>query len=117
MGAQPHATNPKQHIEAWAVKQSQDPASIPPPLASPRSPRVLRNDRLCLRCDCGWRIRMKIPRRQFLHLAASAAALPVVSGIARAQAYPTPPVHIVVGFASGGGVDTPARPITPWLSL
>ena len=41
---------------------------------------------------------MKLPRRQFLHLAAGAAALPAVSRIARAQAYPTRPVRIIVGF-------------------
>ena len=41
---------------------------------------------------------MKLPRRrQFLHLAASAAALPAVSRIARAQAYPSRPVHLIVG--------------------
>jgi hypothetical protein len=42
---------------------------------------------------------MKLPRRNFLYLAAGAAALPVVSRIAWAQAYPTRPVRIVVGFA------------------
>jgi tripartite-type tricarboxylate transporter receptor subunit TctC len=52
---------------------------------------------------------MKLPRRQFLHLAAGAAALPVVSRIARAQAYPSRPVTIVVGFAAGGPTDTAAR--------
>ena len=41
---------------------------------------------------------MKLPRRQFLHLAAGAAALPAVSRIARAQAYPARPVRIIVGF-------------------
>jgi tripartite-type tricarboxylate transporter receptor subunit TctC len=59
---------------------------------------------------------MKLPRRQFLHLAASAAALPAVSGSARAQAYPSRPVHIVVGFAAGGGYDIIARLIGQWLS-
>ena len=41
---------------------------------------------------------MKLPRRKFLHLAAGAAALPAVSRIARAQAYPTRPVRLIVGF-------------------
>ena len=60
---------------------------------------------------------MKLPhRRQFLHLAAGAAALPAVSRIARAQAYPTRPVRIIVGFAAGGNVDLFARLIGQWLS-
>ena len=59
---------------------------------------------------------MKLPRRLFLHLAAGAAALPVVSPIARAQAYPTRPVRIIVGFAAGGGNDIVARLMGQWLS-
>jgi tripartite-type tricarboxylate transporter receptor subunit TctC len=59
---------------------------------------------------------MKLLRRRFLHMAASAAALPALSHVARAQAYPTRPVRIIVGFAAGGGVDITARLIGQWLS-
>jgi tripartite-type tricarboxylate transporter receptor subunit TctC len=52
---------------------------------------------------------MKLPRRNFLHLVAGAAALPVVSRVARAQAYPTRPVRIIVGFAPAGTTDIAAR--------
>ena len=57
---------------------------------------------------------MKFPRRRFLRLAASAAALPALLRIARAQGYPTRPVRIVVGFPSGGTND--ARLIAEWLT-
>ena len=59
---------------------------------------------------------MKLPRRKFVQLAASAAALPVVSRIASAQAYPTRPVRIVVGLAPGGANDIVARLMGQWLS-
>ena len=59
---------------------------------------------------------MKLPRRKFLHLAAGAAALPALSRNARAQAYPSRPVRIVVGFPPGGSVDITARLIGQWLS-
>src|SRR5262245_39042181 len=55
-------------------------------------------------------------RRQFLHLAAGAAALPVLSRIASAQGYPTRPVRIIVGFAAGGTTDIISRLIGQWLS-
>ena len=60
---------------------------------------------------------MKLPhRRQFLHLAARAAALPVVSRIASAEAYPSRPVRLIVGAPPGGGFDIVARLIGQWLS-
>src|SRR5262245_28195492 len=59
---------------------------------------------------------MKLPRRNFLHLAAGAAALPVASRIAFAQAYPSRPVRWIVGFAPGGGNDIVARLMGQWLS-
>ena len=59
---------------------------------------------------------MKLPRRQFLHLAAGAAALPAVSRSAWAQTYPSQPVRIIVGFAAGGPNDILARMIGQWLS-
>jgi hypothetical protein len=53
---------------------------------------------------------MKLPRRQFLHLAAGAAALQAVLGIAAAQTYPTQPVRIIVGFGPGGAGDHHGAP-------
>src|SRR5882757_7568362 len=55
---------------------------------------------------------MKLPRRQFLRVAAGAAALPALSKIAGAQNYPTRPVHLVVAFVPGGATDTLARQIS-----
>jgi len=59
---------------------------------------------------------MKLPRRNFLRLVAGAVALPTVSRFARAQAYPTRPVRIIVGFPAGSGSDIVARLLGQWLS-
>src|SRR5262245_28191597 len=59
---------------------------------------------------------MKLPRRTFLHLAAGAAALPAVTRIAWAQAYPTRPVRIIAGYPPGGSIDIHTRLIGQWLS-
>ena len=59
---------------------------------------------------------MKLPRRQFLHLAAGAAALPVVSRVARAQTYPTRPVRWVVAAGAGSTADIVVRLMGQWLS-
>src|ERR1700738_4862516 len=63
-----------------------------------------------------WEDAMKLPRRQFLPLAAAAAALPAFSRMARAQAYPSKPLRWIIGFPAGGGADTVARIMEPWLS-
>jgi tripartite-type tricarboxylate transporter receptor subunit TctC len=59
---------------------------------------------------------MKLPRRQFLYLAAGAAALPAVSRFAWAQAYPARPVRLIIGYPPGSGPDINARLIGQWLS-
>ncbi len=59
---------------------------------------------------------MKLPRRQFLHLAVNAAALPAVLRVACAQTYPTQPVRIIAGFGAGGAPDVMGRLIGQWLS-
>jgi len=59
---------------------------------------------------------MKFPRRAFVHLAVGATALPALSGVARAQAYPSRPARIVVGFPAGGATDIMARLMSDWLT-
>src|SRR6516164_3767112 len=59
---------------------------------------------------------MKLPRRNFLHLAAGAAVLPVTMPFAWAQTYPARPVRIIASTAPGGAPDILARLMGPWLS-
>ena len=59
---------------------------------------------------------MKLPRRNFLHLAAGAAAPPALSRIGRAQAYPARPVKVIVPFAPGGATDVVGRIVAEYLS-
>src|SRR5262245_30990201 len=59
---------------------------------------------------------MDLPRRSLLHLAVGAAALPTVARIAPAQAYPSRPVHLIVGVTAGGANDTVARLLAQSLS-
>src|SRR5262245_28492571 len=59
---------------------------------------------------------MKLPRRKFLHLAVGAAALPLISRFAWAQAYPVRPVRLIVPIAPAGGGDILARLMGQWLS-
>src|SRR5215469_13606439 len=77
----------------------------------PRPRRTADAARSCRRGD-----RVKLPRRRFLRLAASAAAVPTLPRIAQAQAYPTRPVRIIVGFAPGQAIDIVTRIIGQWLS-
>ena len=59
---------------------------------------------------------MKPPRRKFLHLTASTAALPLISRVAIAEAYPSRPVHVLVGFPADSGIDRDAHIVAGWLA-
>ena len=59
---------------------------------------------------------MKIRRRSLAHLAVGAAALPLLPGLAQAQAYPNRTARIVVGFPAGGATDIQGRLMAEWLT-
>src|SRR2546423_13847877 len=59
---------------------------------------------------------MTFPRRQFLRLAGAALALPAVSRIARAQAYPSRQIRLIIGYPPGGSADITARLMAQWLT-
>src|SRR5262249_40346199 len=67
-------------------------------------------------CEARGRLKINLPRRQFLHLAAGAAAVPAISRIAWGQTYPTKPVTLIVPFSAGGSPDVVARILSPRLS-
>src|SRR5262245_3567 len=98
------------------------PSSVRPPTTDgslpTRSTNGAESSRLPVpgRNDCRGTLMKHFDRRQFLHLTAGAVALPALSRVARAQAYPSRPVRMVVGFVAGGGVDIVARLIGQWLS-
>src|SRR5262249_12191533 len=75
-----------------------------------------RPDEFCEGCGARGRFKLNLPRRNFLHLAAGAAALPVVPRIACAQAYPSRPVRLIEGFGAGSALDIVARLIGQSLS-
>ena len=77
---------------------------------------VFVNDISAYTCARRWGQLMELPRRQFLRLASGTAALPAVSRFAWAQAYPTRPVHVIVGFTAGNNIDIVARLFGQWLS-
>jgi tripartite-type tricarboxylate transporter receptor subunit TctC len=76
---------------------------------------IVHHEQPCASARCKGDI-MKLPRRNFLHLAAGAAALPAVSRIAIAQTYPARPVRVIVPFGSAGATDIVARLMGQWLS-
>src|SRR5207244_376868 len=109
IGAQPEpGRRVARNFRDWHKREVRNEPGLPGYEAS--GYQGVRGDRNCLSpVFSQWRTTMKLPRRKFLHLAAGAAAVPAVSRIARAQAYPTRPVRIVVGVPAGGSFDIVAR--------
>jgi tripartite-type tricarboxylate transporter receptor subunit TctC len=88
-----------------------------PPIGSKNRRTQRRAVKAAMLYDHWFRVNASgLPRRRFLHLAGSAAALPAVSRSASAQTYPTRPVRLIVPFPAGGGVDAVARLMGQWLS-
>ena len=83
---------------------------------SENKPALLEYLLLCGRHSSSWGNAMKLPRRKVLHLAAGAAALPAMSRVARAQAYPSRPVRLIAPFPAGGANDLISRLIGQPLS-
>jgi tripartite-type tricarboxylate transporter receptor subunit TctC len=106
----------ERHMNIWACGPRRLPNDRTPLSRTSKISVVLRSDpRSCISKFIEGHI-VKLPRRQFLHLAAGAAALPAISRIGWAQSYPSRPVRIIVGFAAGGLADIPARLTGQWLS-
>src|SRR5215470_3362265 len=100
------------------IRRRSRPTTRPRSRSGGRSsrPRTSRENKSGSSLSISGKNHMKLPRRNFLYLAAGAAALPAASRIARAQVYPSRPVRLILGYAPGGAPDIVARLIGEWLS-
>ena len=93
-----------------SIRQRHKSRAETPPILSKSSPTQRRRVETATLQRHPLRVNAtELPRRQFLHLAAGASVLPTVSGIARAQSYPTRPITMIVPLAAGGGLDATGR--------